>query len=329
MSVGSRSWSSSTTCTWWPAVRTGWWRWTTGSRSPRAASTGSRTIPRSSRPTWGAIPKPWRRRHERTGARGPAETGPRHHLLRADADPGGDLAAGWSGRAGQPAGRERVGQVDDAKDHPGHRPAALGPRAAPRPGRHAVAGAAAHRRRYRHRAGEPPPVRPADRAGEPGAGRRAAQGRIAQRGLRHGPLAVPAPARAARPAGGHAVRRRAADGGDGPGPDVPPPPAADGRAVDGAVPRAGPAELPDHQDHPRLRRRGPDGRAERGDGAIRRRPRVCPVDRGDRTRGPGRRVAAPRGPQARLPGPVSAATRSAPPPMSVTTKASILVMRDL
>src|SRR5580693_1424670 len=305
MSGGSRSWSSSTTCTWWPAVRTGWWRWTTGSRSPRAASTRSRTIPRSSRPTWGAIPKPWRRGHERTGARGPAETGPRHHLLRADADPGGDLAAGRRGRTGLPAGRERVGQVDHAEDHPGHRPAALGPGAARRAGRVTVAGAAAHRVRDRHRAGEPPPVRPADRAGEPGARRGAAQGRIAQRGLRHGPLAVPAPARAARPAGGHAVRRRAADGGDGPGPDVPPAPAADGRAVDGAVPRPGPAELPDHQDHPRLRRLGPDGRAERDDGAVHRRPRLRAVHRGDRARGPGRRTAEPRGPQARLPGPVA------------------------
>ena len=75
-----------------------------------------------------------------------------------------------------------------------------------------------------------------------------------------------------------------------------------------------------------------------------RRPRVCPVDRGDRARGPGRRAAAPRGPQARLPGPVSTAGQRVrrlpgqlgeqdmhrvPPPMSVTTKASILVMRDL
>ena len=58
------------------------------------------------------------------------QAGPGHHLLRADADPGGHLAAGRRGRAGLPAGRERVRQVDHAEDHPGHRPAALGPRAA-------------------------------------------------------------------------------------------------------------------------------------------------------------------------------------------------------
>ena len=141
--------------------------------------------------------------------------------------------------------------------------------------------------RDRDRAGEPAAVRAADGAGEPRARRGAAPGRVAHRGLRPGARAVPAAARTAQPAGGHAVGRRAADGRDGPGADVTAPAAADGRAVDGAVARAGPAELPDHQDHPRLRGGGPDGRAERDHGAVHRRPRLCPVHRGDRPRGAG------------------------------------------
>ena len=45
----------------------------------------------------------------------------RHHLLRPDADPRGDLAPGRRRRAGLPAGRQRLGQVDDAEDDPRHR----------------------------------------------------------------------------------------------------------------------------------------------------------------------------------------------------------------
>src|SRR5690349_6803082 len=301
MSAGWRFWSSSTTCTWCPAARTGWSRSTTASRSPRAASTRSRTIRRWSRPTWAATPRTWPVRNEW----GAAEPGPGHHVLRPDADPGRDLAERARGRAGLPARRERVRQVDHAEDHPRHRPAALWPGPAGRPGRDAVAGAAAHRDRDRDRTGEPAPVRAADGAGKPRARRGAAPGRVAHRGLRPGARAVPAAARTAQPAGRHAVRRRAADGRDGPGADVAPPAAADGRAVDGAVTRAGPAELPDHQDHPRLRGGGPDGRAERDDGTVHRRPRLCPVDRGDRPRGARRGPAAGRGPQARLSGPVT------------------------
>jgi branched-chain amino acid transport system ATP-binding protein len=62
------------------------------------------------------------------------------------------------------------------------------------------------------------------------------------------------------------------------------------------------------KDHPRLRRGGPDGRAERDDGAVHRRPRLRPVDRGDRASGPGPGPAAGRGAQARLPGPLVTVT---------------------
>ena len=59
----------------------------------------------------------------------------RHHLLRADADPRGDLAAGRRRRARLPARRQRLGQVDDAEDDPRHRAPAQRPRAARRRGR--------------------------------------------------------------------------------------------------------------------------------------------------------------------------------------------------
>ena len=88
-----------------------------------------------------------------------AEPGERHHLLRADADPGGDLAAGRRGRAGLPARRQRLGQVDDAEDDPRHRAAARGAGAARRRGRDAAGRCPADRQRDGDRAGEPPAVR--------------------------------------------------------------------------------------------------------------------------------------------------------------------------
>src|SRR5919198_1122378 len=75
---------------------------------------------------------------------------------------------------------------------------------------------------------------------------------------------------------------RAANGGDGPGPDVPPAPAADGRAVNGFSACAGTAELRDHQAGPRSGRGGADGRAERDDGAVDSGPRLCAGDGRDR-----------------------------------------------
>jgi ABC-type branched-subunit amino acid transport system ATPase component len=63
------------------------------SRSPRGASMRSRVIRLSWRPTWAAIPRRWRSRNERHAA----EPRQRHHLLRADADPRGNLAAGGRG----------------------------------------------------------------------------------------------------------------------------------------------------------------------------------------------------------------------------------------
>ena len=125
--------------------------------------------------------------------------------------------------------------------------------------------------------------------------------RVARRGVRPGAHAVPAPARAPRSACWHAIGRRAADGRDGPRADVKAAPAADGRAVDGPLAGARAAELPDHQGGPRVRRVGADGRAERDDGAVDRRPRLCAVDRRDRARGHGARAAQERGPQTRVP----------------------------
>ena len=53
-----------------------------------------------------------------------------------------------------------------------------------------------------------------------------------------------------------------------------------------------------------------DGRAERDDGAVDRRPRLRAVHRRDRARGPGRRPAQERGSQARVPGRLSLVSRS-------------------
>ena len=148
-----------------------------------------------------------------------------------------------AGRAGVPARRQRVGQVDHAEDDPRDRASALGPRAAGGRGRHRLAGPAADRQRPGDRPREPPAVRSDDRPREPRA-RRGASNRLARRGLRTRAHPVPAPARAPRPDGGHAVGRRAADGRDGPSADVKAAHAADGRAVDGSLARARAAELP-------------------------------------------------------------------------------------
>ena len=77
--------------------------------------------------------------------------------------------------------------------------------------------------------------------------------------------------------------------------------AADGRAVDGAVPGARAAELPHHQGGPRVRRGRPDGGAERHHGAVDRRPRLRAGHRIAGAVGPGRGPAEVRGPQAGLP----------------------------
>ena len=62
---------------------------------------GRRITRPSSRPTWDVTPRTWRVRNEPVppgddapeSPRGTAEPGPGHHVLRPDADPGGDLAA--------------------------------------------------------------------------------------------------------------------------------------------------------------------------------------------------------------------------------------------
>ena len=91
----------------------------------------------------------------------------------------------------------------------------------------------------------------------------------------------PAAARAPRSARRHPVGRRAADGGDGSRAHVAAAAAAHGRAVDGSLAGARPAELPDHQGGPRIRRGDPHGRAERHHGAVDRRPRLRPGHRVD------------------------------------------------
>src|SRR5262249_33097043 len=145
-------------------------------------------------------------------------------------------------------------------------------------------------------------------------------------GLRAGPRAVPAPVRAAQPARRHAVRRRAADGRDGPRADVTPAAAADGRAVDGPVARARPAELPDHQEDPLVRRRRADGRADRGDGAVDRRRRLRPVYWGDRARGPSVGAVAQLGPEAGIPGTMREAHE--PWPTALLSPPSLTPARD-
>src|SRR5262249_31046919 len=158
-------------CTWFPAAQTASWRLTTESRSPRAGSTRSRATLRWSRPTWAGILRHWRALHD------PAEPGRRYHLLRANADSRGDLAAGGTWRDGLPARRQRFWQVDHAEDDLGCDTAAVRQRPARRRGRHELAGAEAHRQGDRDRAGEQAAVRADDGQGKPGARRDTARRR--------------------------------------------------------------------------------------------------------------------------------------------------------
>ena len=185
-------------------------------------------------------------------------------------------------RARVPARRQRVGQVDHAEDDPRDRPAAR---------RDACCSTARTCTRW------PVPQRIASGLAIVPENRRLfgqmtvrenlelgavlQDGADVRRGPRARPHAVPAPAGAPGPARGNAVGRRAADGRDGPGADVAAAAAADGRAVDGALAGARPAELPDHQGGPRVGRGGPDGRAERDHGAVDRRPRATCSSTGD------------------------------------------------
>src|SRR5262249_16014597 len=113
-------------------------------------------------------------------------------------------------------------------------------------------------------------------------------------GLRTRLLALPAVARTPRPACGDPFGRRAADGGDGPGADVAPQAAADGRAVNGAGADPRRAQLRDHQRGTRIRRPSPRGRAERDRRSGKRRPRLRAPDRADRVVGTGGRATPTR-----------------------------------
>src|SRR5215471_15039380 len=124
----------------------------TESRSLRADSTRWPAIRRWSRPTWAATLRRWRDRDDLAQPRAC------DHLLRPDADTRADLTQGRDGRAGLPARRQRIGQVDDAEDDTWHRPAAGRPGAARRSGRVRLAGTAAHRQGHRDRARKSPAV---------------------------------------------------------------------------------------------------------------------------------------------------------------------------
>ena len=120
--AGTRSSSSSTTCTWSRASPTGSSRSTTASRSPRARSSRWRPTER------------WSRRTSGSGEGDVSATDGtcslralrRRHVLRRDPHPPGRRARGRRGRARLPPGRQRVREVDDAEDDPRHRPAAHG-----------------------------------------------------------------------------------------------------------------------------------------------------------------------------------------------------------
>src|SRR5437899_910824 len=89
---------------WWRPARTGWSRSTTGSRSPRAASTPSRATRRWSRPTSGTTPKRSRTPDERAAAAGAGPSAAR--TRSAAAVPRRQGPASRSQRSAREGGRE-------------------------------------------------------------------------------------------------------------------------------------------------------------------------------------------------------------------------------
>jgi hypothetical protein len=202
-----------------------------------------------------------------------------------------------------PSRRQRVRQVDDDEDHPGCRTAHGRHRRVRRPGHQRRPDGAADRAGARHRPGKPARLPAHDGAREPGDGGVPPPGSPERGGRpRARARSLPAPAGAPRPGRGDAVGWRAADARDGARPHGAAPASPHGRAVDGALAPAGPAQLRADPGDQSERRHDLRRGAERGDGPRDRPSRLRPPHRRDRDVGTCHRPAPEPGHPSGLPG---------------------------